>query len=217
MEGSPSSPWSPSRAFKGAADDDRGGLAGEAVFVEQVFDFFLDQFQEFRVVDHVGLVQVDDDVGHADLARQQDVLAGLGHRAVGGRDHEDGAIHLRGAGDHVLDVVGVARAVDVGVVALGALVLDVGGRDGDAARALFRGVVDLVVGSDLAAKLGRQHLGQGRGQRGLAVVDVADGADVQVRFGAFEFFFGHSGPRLAISMSRSLQNVQPQTSTIWSP
>ena len=56
--------------------------------------------------------------GHADLAGEQDVLAGLRHRAVGGRDDQDRAVHLGGAGDHVLDVVGVARAVDVGVVPL---------------------------------------------------------------------------------------------------
>ena len=55
---------------------------------------------------------------HTDLAGQQDVLAGLRHRAVGGRHDQDRAVHLGGAGDHVLDVVGVARAVDVGVVPL---------------------------------------------------------------------------------------------------
>jgi hypothetical protein len=45
--------------------------------------------------------------GHADLAGEQDVLARLRHRAVGRGDHEDRAVHLRGARDHVLDVVGV--------------------------------------------------------------------------------------------------------------
>src|SRR3954454_6156068 len=57
---------------------------------------------------------------------EQGVLAGRGHRAVGRGDDQDGAVHLRGAGDHVLDVVGVTRAVDVGVVAGVGLVLDVG-------------------------------------------------------------------------------------------
>jgi len=36
------------------------------------------------VVDHVGFAQVDHHVGHADLTREQDVFAGLGHGAVGG-------------------------------------------------------------------------------------------------------------------------------------
>jgi hypothetical protein len=62
------------------------------------------------------LVQEHDQRRHADLAGQQDVLAGLRHRAVGGRHHQDRAVHLRRAGDHVLHIVGVAGAVDVGVV-----------------------------------------------------------------------------------------------------
>jgi hypothetical protein len=40
----------------------------------------------------------------------------------------------------------VAGAVDVGVVAVGRLVLNVGGVDGDAARFFFRSCVDLVIG-----------------------------------------------------------------------
>ena len=55
----------------------------------------------------------------------------------GARDDQDGAVHLGRAGDHILDVVGVAGAVDVGIVALGGLILDVANGDGDAvARAL---------------------------------------------------------------------------------
>jgi hypothetical protein len=65
------------------------------------------------------------------------VLARLGHRAVGGRHHQDGAVHLGGTGDHVLHVVGVAGAVDVRVVARLGLVLDVRGVDRDAARLFF--------------------------------------------------------------------------------
>ena len=58
--------------------------------------------------------------------------------------NEDGAIHLSGAGDHVLHEVGVARAVDVSVVTLSGLVLDVGDVDGDTTLLLFRSGVDLV-------------------------------------------------------------------------
>ena len=111
-------------------------------------DLQLDELDELGVVHHVHLVHVDDDVGHADLTGQEDVLAGLGHGAVGGRHHEDGAVHLGRAGDHVLDVVRVARAVHVGVVALVRLVLHVGRGDRDAALPFFRGLVDLVVGHE---------------------------------------------------------------------
>ena len=64
-----------------------------------------------------------------------------------------GAVHLGGAGDHVLDVVGVTGAVDVRVVALVGLVLDVGDGDGDAALALLGSVVDRVEGAELGPAL----------------------------------------------------------------
>ncbi len=84
----------------------------------------------FRIVDHVDLVQEHDQRRHADLAGEQDVLAGLRHRAVSSRHDQDRAVHLRGAGDHVLHIVGVAGAVDVRIVSGSRrLVLDVSGRD----------------------------------------------------------------------------------------
>lgn len=54
-------------------------------------------------------------------------------------------VHLGSAGNHVLDVVSVARAVDVGVVAVSRLILHVRCVNGDLALALFGGLVDLVV------------------------------------------------------------------------
>ena len=137
--------------------DDRGVVAGELVLVEQLTDLELDEVEQLLVVDHVGLVQRDDDRGHADLAGEQHVLTGLGHRAVGGGDDEDRTVDLGGAGDHVLDVVGVTGHVDVRVVAVVGLVLDVGDRDGDATRLLLRRLVDLVEGGE------RDVSGCGRG------------------------------------------------------
>ena len=171
----------------GAADD-RNLVAGEAVVREQLAEFQLDQLEQLRIVDQVDLVQEHDERRHADLAGQQDVLAGLRHRAVGGRDDQDRAVHLGGAGDHVLDEVGVARAVDVGVVPLGGLVLDVADGDGHGLGRVADGAAlgDVGVRLEVRQPLGRLDGQEGAGQRGLAVVDVADGADVDVRLLPFE-------------------------------
>src|SRR6202171_2245411 len=98
--------------------DDRDVFARELVLREQLANLELDELQDLGVVDRVDLVEGDHDPRHAHLARQQDVLAGLRHRALGGGHHQDRSVHLGGAGDHVLDVVRVARAVDVRVVPL---------------------------------------------------------------------------------------------------
>ena len=123
---------------------DRRVVARELVLVEELTHLELDELEDLLVVDHVGLVERDHDRRHADLAGEQHVLTRLRHRAVGGGDHEDRAVHLRGTRDHVLDVVGVAGAVDVRVVPVRRLVLDVRDGDRDAARLLLRRLVDLV-------------------------------------------------------------------------
>src|SRR3954451_17003163 len=173
------------------AGDDRDVVAREVVLGEQVANLDFDELEELLVVDHVDLVEEHDDVGHANLAGEQDVLARLRHRAVSGRHHEDRAVHLRGARDHVLDVVRVTWAVDVRVVTVLRLVLDVRGGDGDAALALFRRVVDLLEGARLAAIGLRQDLGDGRRQRGLSMVDVTDGSYVDVRLVPLELLLRH--------------------------
>ena len=121
------------------------------------------------------------------------MLLGLGHDAVGGGDDEDRTVHLGGAGNHVLDEVSVARAVDVGVVAADGLVLDVRGGDGHG----LRGVADGAALGDFGVRLGLGETlasldGDDRGGRGrLAMVDVTDGTDVDVGLGAVELLFGH--------------------------
>ena len=145
----------PSSAAKSRALDDRNIVARELVARQKLANLQLDQFEQLRIVDHVDLVHVHDQRRHTDLASEQDVLAGLRHRAVGGGHHQDGAVHLRGAGDHVLHIVGVAGAVDVRVVAVLGLILHVRRRNRDAARLLFRGLVDLVIGRELRRRPSR--------------------------------------------------------------
>src|SRR5690606_36217595 len=125
--------------------DDRGVVAREVIGVLQVANFHLDQFQQLGVVNHVGLVQEHDDVRNTNLTGQQDVLAGLRHGAVSSGANQDRAVHLGSTGDHVLDVVGVAGAVNVRVVTSRGVVLYVRGVDGDTMGLFFRRVVDLIV------------------------------------------------------------------------
>jgi hypothetical protein len=76
-------------------------------------------------------------------------------------------------------------------VALLGLVLDVRDRDRDTALLLLRRLVDLVERRERVEVrvLVVQDLGDGRGQRRLAVVDVTDGADVDVRLVRSNFAF----------------------------
>jgi hypothetical protein len=168
-------------------------LAREPVPGQQLPQLQLDQVEQLRVVDRVGLVHRHHEVLDPDSPRQQHVLARLRHHPVQSRDDEDCPIDLRHSGDHVLDVVGVARHVDVGVVPRRRLVLDVGDVDGDAAPDLLGRPVDPVEGD---VPVGRrvtvgQHLRDRRGERGLAVVDVPHRADVEIGLGPAVQPLGH--------------------------
>ena len=177
--------------LQGRALDDRNVVARELILVEQLADLHLNQLQQLLIVHLIGLVHEHDDVRHADLTGQQDVLARLRHGAVRRRHHQDGAVHLRRARDHVLDIVGVSGAVHMRVVAGIRLILHMRGVDRDSTLPLFRRFINLVVLGRRGQSLRRQAHRDRRRQRRLAMVHVADGADVNVRLCSFELFLAH--------------------------
>ena len=164
------------------AANHRNVVAGELVLRQQFANFHLHQVRQLFVLDRVALVQEDDNTRHAHLASQQHVLLGLRHRTIGGRDHQDRAVHLRCAGDHVLDVICVAGAVDVSIVTVRRLILHVRRRNRNAALPLFRRVVDRIEGPERILRVVLlQHLRDRRRKRRLAVIDVPDRPHVHVR------------------------------------
>ena len=114
------------------------------MLVQKLAHLLLDEIDELFVVHLVDFVEKDDDLRNAHLTSKENVFARLGHHAVCRGNDEDGAVHLGGTGNHVLDVVGVARRINVRVMALRRLVFGVRKRNGDAARLLFRRLVDVI-------------------------------------------------------------------------
>ena len=170
----------------------RPATLGELVLRQKLAHFHLHQVNQLFVLNRVALVQKHHDAGNAHLAGQQHVLLGLRHRAVGRRDHQNRPVHLRRAGDHVLDVVGVAGAVDVRIVTVRRLVLHVRRGNRDAALPLFRRVVDRIERTKLVLRVVLlQYLGDRRRQRRLAVIDVPDRPHVHVRLRTIKFFLRH--------------------------
>jgi hypothetical protein len=189
-----SSPIGAIAAFNGGegrALHDRNVVAREAVRDSSSRTSISTRSSSSCVVDHVDLVHEHDQRRNADLTGEQDVLARLRHRAVGGGHDQDRAVHLSGARDHVLHVVGVAGAIDVRVVTVSRLVLDVRGVDRDAAGLFFRRGVDVGVRHSLRAALLGQNHRDGCCERRLAVVDVTNRADIAVRLVPLKLFLGH--------------------------
>ena len=129
----------------------------------------------------------------------------LRHRPVHRTHHQDGAVHLRRPRDHVLDVVGVPRAVHVRVVPIRRRILHVTRRDRQNLRVVapplrLRRLRDLVIRHELRPPLVRRHLRQRRRQGRLPVVDVPDRPHVHVRFGPIKFLFRHMRCSLALEV-----------------
>jgi len=73
--------------------------------------------QELGVVNKVDLVEEDHDAGHAHLAGAGECARASAHRAVGGGYHQESRLSIWAHRVILfLDVVGVARAVHVGIV-----------------------------------------------------------------------------------------------------
>ncbi len=120
------------------------------------------------------------------------MLTGLSHDTIGSSNNKDSTIHLCSAGDHVLDIVSVARAVNVCIVSLRSLILDVCRGDRYTTSLLFRCLIDLIerncrIKSESCSK----NSGDSCSQSSFAVVNMADGTNVDMRFGSIKMSLSH--------------------------
>ena len=179
------------QSLQSGTTDDRCIVARELVLVEEVTDVHLNELEELFVVDLVALVHEYYDVRNAYLTSEQDVLTCLRHRTVRSRYYEDSTVHLSSTGDHVLDIVSVTGAVNVSIVTSVCLILNVSGVDRDTTGSLFRSLIDIAVSFILRLTLEGQNLRDSSCQRSLAVVNVTNGTDVNVRLSSFKFCLCH--------------------------
>lgn len=90
-------------------------------------------------------------------------------------DDDDGTVHVGSTSNHVLDIIGVTRAVDVGIVAVVGLVFDVGGGDGNTTLALLGSFVDGTVLEEASIALLGLTLGDGGSQGSLELLELLNG------------------------------------------
>jgi hypothetical protein len=73
------------------------------------------------------------------------MLSRLRHDTIYGRYYKDTSVHLSCTGDHILDIINMARTVNVGIMSFFSLVLHCCGVDGNSSLFFFRSPVNLAV------------------------------------------------------------------------
>lgn len=93
------------------------------MFLQELLEFNLNKIDHLSFLDQIHLVEIDQNVLDSDLSAQQHMLIGHGHGSVHRGNHQDTRIHLGCTGDHILDIVDVSRAIDMGIVPCIGLIL----------------------------------------------------------------------------------------------
>jgi hypothetical protein len=100
------------------------------------------------------------------------MLSGLRHLSVTGSDDNDGSIHGRSTSNHVLDVIGVTRTVDVSVVAVLSRVLDVSSGNSDTALSLLGSFVNGAIIEEIGEALLGLSFRDGCREGGLSIISL---------------------------------------------
>ena len=164
------------------------------ILLQKFTQLHFNKLDHFRIVNKVTFIQENNQARNVYLASQKNVLTRLWHRTISCCNYQDSTIHLGSTSNHVLDIVGVSRAVNMSVVTLCCFVLDMGSINGNTTLFLFRSIINLIERLNLLActQLFVEHFGDRGRQSSLTVVDMTDCTNVYMRFGTLKFFLSHS-------------------------
>ena len=177
---------------EGRTANDRSIVAIVVIRREELSHFHFYEFEHFFIVNHIAFVHEDNDTGNVYLASQKNVLTGLGHGTIGSSYHDDGTVHLSSTGNHVLNVVGVTRAVYVCIVTVCGFILYVRSIDRNTSFFFLRSVIDRIERAHFGKTFFCKYSGDGSGQGSFTVVYVANGTNVYMRLSPLKLFFSHN-------------------------
>ena len=131
-----------------------------------------------------------DSIDNAPEEKERGITINTAHIEYQTANRHYAHVDCPGHADYVKNMVTGAAQMDGAILVVAAT--DVSGVDGDTTLFLLGGVVDLVESLDLGQTLRSKNLGDSGGKSSLTMVNVADRADVDMRFIPLESFFCHN-------------------------
>ena len=114
------------------------------VLLEDLMKLHLNELKHLLIVNHIALVQENNQARNVYLTCKKYVLTCLWHRTISSSTNQDSTIHLSSTSNHVLYIVSVSRTVNVCIVTLCCLILDVSRVDSDTTLFLLRSIINLI-------------------------------------------------------------------------
>ena len=114
------------------------------VLLEDLMKLHFNELKHLLIVNHITLVQENNQTRNVYLTCKKYVLTCLWHRTISSSTNQDCTIHLSSTSNHVLYIVSMSRTVNVCIVTLCCLILDVSRVDSDTTLFLLRSIINLI-------------------------------------------------------------------------
>ena len=114
------------------------------ILLKNLVNFHFNEVKHFLIVNHIALVQENNQTRYVYLTSEQYVLTSLWHRTVSSSYNQDSTIHLSSTSYHVLYIVGVTWTVYVCIVTISCFVFNVCRVNGNTTLFLLRSIINLI-------------------------------------------------------------------------
>ncbi|CAB4791481.1 unannotated protein [freshwater metagenome] len=104
--------------------DNRNIVTRELIFIKKLTNLKLHKIKKFLIIDHVDLIQSNNQRRHTNLTSKQHMLTSLRHRTISSRHNQNRAVNLSSTSDHVLDVISMSRHINMRVMTIRSLILN---------------------------------------------------------------------------------------------
>ena len=119
------------------------------------------------------------------------MFTSLRHRTICSTNHKNGSIHLCSTSNHILDIVGVPRTVNVSIVTIFSLILNMRCLDSNPSFSFLRCIINSIKRTHFRHSQSTLGLRNCCSQRCFSMINVTNSTNITVRLISFKFAFSH--------------------------